>query len=848
MDNSLRDAMMQMVSLQAQSLNAINNLTTTVQNGASSGAVPSPSSLTSYMNYSAPYYGPPNPFAPTPQAAARFGNYASQLAPNGFGDAAKQYIMSNPSQISQEQRNMLGANIGAGISNATIAGAGAVASGAGTLAGYALMPGFIGGAVAGGVVGGLAGAVTSVALDQAQQSQAINKYLLQNSYRFINPMESRNDRGVGGFNQGERWQAATMLRNFDVKANISDEQTMQLLQGFTEGGLLKSASDLKTFEKKFSQLTQYVKQAAITMNASFTETTQVMAELEKRGLLSQNFDYFSAGSKILGSVTGQSAMQAMQSTMGLAGTMAQPGSSTSYQSSAFQAQQYLNIFGIMEDTSKRNMGTDQGAADLFNTMRNMGGRDAMAQTLVNSSRSTWGSRQDLQFAWAALATDTEGKSFSNDAFLNAVRTSGSLEELNKKARARYDKLGLSRNWDIITRRAESEFMQQDSLAAEAAWYELMDPNLNLSDTLLRYSGKSYGEVIGLSGYVQANTPEARANFDRYTKQQNALAARNANVLGIGGVINNFGRSIGNAVGIMTDPLVRGTAALGQSLADTIGGVKVENLTLSNQSYDSYSISSLGQQATKQLADIGLGASTTKQYSGYTVQDPTSLTEMGTRIDQKMAEMEASGKTGSVEYKRYADAKSTYDKMSASAQGFIEAGSIIAGGYGSDGGFLSGIRGAKDKAGFNFKYKNMNWADMTPEQIAAWQKKGIREIAGDLTHIAGDKKKIDAFLDQTNIASIAGVDRSTYANLLMKETTADGLVKVVERMMKDINANSGGPMQGEKKQGEGQDMSIQANNIYVSGAYSFGNSSGFNNGFSGTGGVGISPAPYTRNGV
>lgn len=179
------------------------------------------------------------------------------------------------------------ASIGGGI-----AGMG-VGSAIGTAIG-SFVAGPIGGVVgniAGGIVGsGVGSSIGSKAVgivkDQIQDRQDYSTYLQENAYKFINSMETNNSKVNSGFTASERKDASRWLANLNTDFNMTDDEINTILQNVTESGMLKSVSDLESFKKKFSSLVETVKEGAMTLNLSYEEMSEMLADLNKKGIKS----------------------------------------------------------------------------------------------------------------------------------------------------------------------------------------------------------------------------------------------------------------------------------------------------------------------------------------------------------------------------------------------------------------------------------------------------------------------------------------------------------------------------------------------------------------------------------
>lgn len=176
-------------------------------------------------------------------------------------------------------------------------GGGIAGMGVGSTIGTAIgsfVAGPIGGVVgniAGGIVGGGVGSsvgsgAVGIVKDQIQDRQDYSTYLQENAYKFINSMETNNSKVNSGFTASERKDASKWLANLNTDFNMTDDEINTILQNVTESGMLKSVSDLESFKKKFSSLVKTVKEGAMTLNLSYEEMSEMLADLNKKGIKS----------------------------------------------------------------------------------------------------------------------------------------------------------------------------------------------------------------------------------------------------------------------------------------------------------------------------------------------------------------------------------------------------------------------------------------------------------------------------------------------------------------------------------------------------------------------------------
>lgn len=310
-------------------------------------------------------------------------------------------LYANESKMSMEARELSGANLGEKMATGTLSGVSMLSGFAGSSIGSALGSGMIGSLVGGAVGGAAIGAVVDIGVDQMKQNFAYNKYLLQNSYRFINPFESNNDRNAAGFNRSERWDAANWLRKFNTKMKISDDDTMMLLQGFTEGDLLRDTSDVESFKKKMEQLTKSVKTMALSLNETYEEVVQTMADLKKAGLDTRDYKAIAGLGKITGSFTGQDAGNVVDYQTKLAKALAN-GTSLDINKTMSLVQGTESFLGYLYSEAEKNQDTDENARLLYNRINNRGGVEGATSDYLQISKEMLGTN-GTQFNVAGAA-------------------------------------------------------------------------------------------------------------------------------------------------------------------------------------------------------------------------------------------------------------------------------------------------------------------------------------------------------------------------------------------------------------------------------------------------------------
>lgn len=218
---------------------------------------------------------------------------------------------------SMMSRDLIAMDHSGRIGQAVNSGIGALGSMGATIGASALIGG-LPGLIAGMGIGAGVGLWTEKASEEINKNTALKKYLYKNSSRFIDPYESNNDRGISGFSRKEAGDAANFVRTMNDEFYMKDEETMMLLQKYTEGGLLKDSKDLDTFKDKMKSLTKTVKEGALMLNETYDSIADLMAEMRKAGIDQKEFKDLLANGSVLGSLTGENGKDLIQNILNFA--------------------------------------------------------------------------------------------------------------------------------------------------------------------------------------------------------------------------------------------------------------------------------------------------------------------------------------------------------------------------------------------------------------------------------------------------------------------------------------------------------------------------------------------------
>jgi hypothetical protein len=431
-DNSLASSLNELVMLQKQQLQKINDLTTqqaeqtnlqrqqnlkyTPQNVSFQG-----SSAQSQQFMPAMF----NPAGGMNAQARQFQSYSQSLSGKGANYGFVDTFFPQNNAVSYETRSLLGQDYAGRFTNAFISGSGAVASTGVSLATMA-GAGLIEGMVAGTAGGALVGAYFNNAGEQAKVQNAYTKYLQRESYRFINPQESNNNRGYAGFSLNESQQMASFLRTVNSEFQISDKGMMSLLTNYTESGLLRDTSDMETFKRKIKDLTKSVKSGAMMLNETYESIADLMADMKKTGISEGNYTGIMSMGKIIGSDLGISGSEATRMIVGTASGMTQ-GTGLSNDVYVGRISDTLTYANAMYENLKNNNNLNAKDAAAKNYINNNGGVQGVSSIINQIQDSLLAQYKDVAAGFYDYDKSSGTWSFNNDRFSDIMSKAQSGE-------------------------------------------------------------------------------------------------------------------------------------------------------------------------------------------------------------------------------------------------------------------------------------------------------------------------------------------------------------------------------------------------------------------------------------
>lgn len=482
-----------------------------------------------------------NPFNNVGYAAKNFvasvGDVNATRGPMGFMN-----VMAPGTQTSLASRQLgimdYSSNLFKGGIGAAGAGAGMLASKVGSAAGSTLLGGGVlglAGGLAGGLLGGVAvGLYTDKITDEIDKQNTLAKYLYQNSTRFINSRESTNNKGIAGFSREQSYEAADFVRTINDEFFIDDEQMMNLLSKYTEGGLMKDVSDLETFQDKIKSLTESVKQGALILNDTYDNIAETMAELKQIGINTDKFDAIAGYQAASSGLTGGNASEDLQTNLEQAAALNR-GTATSNDKTVRMLQDVKTYFGSMynelETANENGTITDQQKL-YFNSIANIGGSDQAGFQAVSSIYDFLENGKLSADTVGVLFNDynesTGSWEFNRDSFERYLNSNYDYDELAQMAERKlvgldekYKNQGVKADWI----KSGAQYMKNSMSGMDLLDYVDMLSNATIGKdkdgTLANMSKNQIFEMMGFdssSSYLMEAVTSARNNAPDLLKE------------------------------------------------------------------------------------------------------------------------------------------------------------------------------------------------------------------------------------------------------------------------------------------------------------------------------------------
>jgi beta-N-acetylglucosaminidase len=535
-NDSLKSSMQQLAAIQQQQLQILKDMSAKqsiqgVQQNTQPQNYQPPSAAnfysSPYMNY-APNYMPA--MFPMSQAAQRqfmqFSDYKSAITGNnkyGFIDS----IWPDQDKVSNQTRTLLAMDYSSRVSQGLISGAGAVTGGIGSIVAGSYLPGILG--MGTSIFGGAAiGAIVDNGLNEMKKQSAYEKYLMRESYRFINPNESVNDRDVAGFSLRQSQDAATFLRNTSNKFYMKDEEMMRLVQGYTEGGLMRDAKDLETFKDKVASLTKNVKAGALMLNETYDSISSLMSTLRKAGIDQKDFNKLMANGKILGSNMGLSGSEVtrnlLQNTMNI-------NSGTGYSNTNLMSRMtdtYLYADKWYESLREK---PDKNAIETanFNMISNIGGPEQAAPYIQQAQENLTESSTFNRAAVTFFDYNSRAKQFefNRNKYRQFINGNVDYQTLMNEYESKMNDLQRSGNQGAILDWQQNSAMYVKNSLNDSELTNMLTKTIHSFAQAKGIDGANlnFNQVLGLMGVQDNNTRNLMSGYLQYHEQQgDALGA------------------------------------------------------------------------------------------------------------------------------------------------------------------------------------------------------------------------------------------------------------------------------------------------------------------------------------
>ncbi|MGL5715992.1 MAG: N-acetylglucosaminidase, partial [Paraclostridium sp.] len=432
---SIKAELMQLVALQTQQISLMQQL---VQSNNNASAMASKINTVESANFQ--QYPQNINFQPASIQGSYNNNQQSfQSTMASLGGRNNNYgfmdgLMPATSRMSAQSQALMSMDFGNRAGQAAIAGMGAAGATAFSFGLPTIMKGLPG--IGMGMFGGAAvGLMADSAVNEMKKQNSYEKYIFKNSNRFINPDESNNKRGLGGFSINESRDAASHLRTINDNLYLKDEEMMSLVQKFTEGGMLKDTKDLKGFKDKVESLSKTVKSGAIMLNDTYDNIADLMSELRKMGLDQRDFSEIMGLGNLAGVGSGVDGTQNLNNTMDIVNRLNYGTSNNSGASMTrfFDTQIYMNK---LDDQLTQKPVKNETEQMIQNMIKNFGGVDKAAQELQVSLEKLVDSNTMVTnpalafFDWSD--SDNSFK-FNNSEFQKFLQGEYSISELNSVA-------------------------------------------------------------------------------------------------------------------------------------------------------------------------------------------------------------------------------------------------------------------------------------------------------------------------------------------------------------------------------------------------------------------------------
>lgn len=368
----------------------------------------------------------------------KFATSVDSLTKSNSGQYGFLGVVSPSSSASMMSRTLMNMDYSSRVSQAVTTGIGAIGSTATSFGIGSMLPGLAGLGI--GIGGGaILGAYTDKANEEIQKNSSLKKYIYRNSGKFIDSFESNNNRGVTGFSREESADAANFTRTMNDEFYMDDDDTMMLLQKFTEGGLLKESKDLDSFKEKMLTLTKSVKESALILNETYDSIADLMSEMRKAGIDQKDFKSNSSLSNVIGGLLGEDGGDVMRHSLDFiqnlnSGTSFDNNNSLSrLQNTTTYVAQYYNELFDKFSTSKGSMTAKEKSNK--NMIDNLGGSEKASEYIMATMEKMTDNESIMRSGLMYFDWDKRQKdfTFNRDKYKKYISTSHTQQEIADNA-------------------------------------------------------------------------------------------------------------------------------------------------------------------------------------------------------------------------------------------------------------------------------------------------------------------------------------------------------------------------------------------------------------------------------
>lgn len=488
---------------------------------------------------------------------------------------------NNKSKVNQEQRMMASANLSDKLTTGLLTGTSAALQAFVGLNPYTLA----------------AGLVLNTASDQMKQQNAYNKYLLQNSYKFINYNESTNKNGMAGLGLSDRMQLATSLRHMNTEKKISDRDTQEIFSGLSEGGLLRDAQNVDEVTRKTSEYIDIIKKMASATGETYKSMVGLMADLKKMGIEPAKADEYASTMKALQNMTGIDYRTISNNISGAASAMSQNSAISAGNLVDTMSDKFLLSNALYDSVYKKAGEGDAASKRTLALINNLGGPEQAFAQVASVEQELLSSNQ-AGMEWLGLNffdydKNTGAWKFNKQAYQSIMSGGTDYNELISKATLKANTLDNVQKNSWLQNGAEYMMSNMDSaqssqyiksilnsLQKNAGYGErkmTTEEQLSLLMGMNSASAKLYGAQLDF-----ANTDEGRQALSQgkvAAASENMINKLNANASGWSYNIKNAFAGAKDMVGDVVSPINTGLADLGERTGNWWNGYKFDKITI-----------------------------------------------------------------------------------------------------------------------------------------------------------------------------------------------------------------------------------------------------------------------------